>query len=414
MDEEGRFGASSHRARVPSWVAEALLVEPDPAAPSAHDGQRLAFSQVEWTVATRGALLGPFTPAPVLLLPLLESAGLGVALHRGQPELLRMLTLMLTSWVPRRGTLVAAEELLSALAELVEGELQRAEEDGGDAEARYGRASPDAPAIGSAHDASRALLADDRSRAAARAAAAAHHDELQRLSALARGASSGAHPSRRGDAEALRDEVLGVRRAGWWRRRAAHGGLHLRVQGGLTRFQPDAEPFPLLRGDLLLPWRPDTPTPSALLRLLPPWTELRLTAPTTAPKPKTGAPMSAESPPHGPEILLFHPTEGSLLDQESLSALAALPGQPWVMMSGLWMGQGPGRAAQEGGLVLSGLTLDGTAAQNGPPGAIEPTVNQLHGRPALRLSPGLASSPAPALTRGISSAPRMSSSRRSA
>lgn len=371
-DDEGRFGASSHRARVPAWVADALLNDPDPGAPSAHDGQRLAFSQAEWTVHTRGALFGPFTPATTLLLPLLESAGLGMALHRRQPTLLRALTLMLSAWIRRRGTLLAAEELLQTLSELVAGELAHPEPE------RDDRASPDRSAPGGARPAD---------------ATDAHLDDLLRLWDLAQGASSGTHPTRRGDAEALKDEVLGVRRASWWRRRTTEGALHLRVQGGLTRFQPDAAPFPLLRGDLLMRWRPETPTPSALLRMLPPWTELRLTAPTAAPTPRTGAPMSAESPPHGPEILLFHPTEGSLLDQESLGALATLPGQPWVMMSGLWMKQGAGRGAGEGGLVLSGLTLDGTAAQNGPPGAIEPTVTHQGGRPALRLRAGLAWTP---------------------
>lgn len=176
----------------------------------------LLIARPAWLIQSRRTLWTPISAAPALLDRLVETYGVGVEIHRRDGARLARLTARLPTWYPRRGQLGAALELLEhAVAEPV------------------------------------------------------------------------VHPtaSRGRDGEAplsppLRAERFACHSARWWAEHEAGASTAVyRVEGNYLRFQPEkGATLPLQREDVLLGHLPDAAPPTALLRLLPVWTTLRLTS----------------------------------------------------------------------------------------------------------------------------------------
>ena len=82
--------------------------------PSLLHGVKLALAQPAWLIRTRAQLWSPTTPRPLLLRRLVEAYGLGVELHRGDPEVLARLAARVHQWYPHRGHLRYARRLVEA------------------------------------------------------------------------------------------------------------------------------------------------------------------------------------------------------------------------------------------------------------------------------------------------------------
>ena len=210
-----------HRAllrTLPRWVAESAVDAQKRGEVTAWEALQLVFARMEWLIRTRRHLWAPWSPVPRLLASLVETFGVEPQIHRYDPDRLSRLAALLPAWHPHRGTLKRAVELLATADE-------------GDALAGAadleGSTQPDAPRLG--------------------------------------------------------NEVLVVHGIAWWRHRAAEGAEPMyRISGGLVRFQPRSGPsFNLTREDVLFAWTPGTALPQNALRLLPAWTVVRLTAPTS-------------------------------------------------------------------------------------------------------------------------------------
>ena len=202
-----------------------------------------------WLIESRATLWTPLSAVPALLVRLVETYGVGVEIHRHHPERLARLAARVPGWYPYRGQLRRALELLdSAVGEPV----------------------------------------------------------VQPTAALADG---GADPIR----PPLRAERLACHSVRWWADRALGASQpQYRIEGNYLRFQPertatratgesesrgassaqsplqadperlDAGPptrpaAVLVRDDVLLGDHADLQPPTALLRLLPVWTTVRLT-----------------------------------------------------------------------------------------------------------------------------------------
>ena len=82
--------------------------------PSLLHGLKLALAGPAWLVRTRAQLWSPTSPRPLLLRQLVEAYGLGVELHRGDPEVLARLAARVHQWYPHRGHLRHARRLVEA------------------------------------------------------------------------------------------------------------------------------------------------------------------------------------------------------------------------------------------------------------------------------------------------------------
>ncbi|MFH1466860.1 MAG: hypothetical protein ABIO70_20925 [Pseudomonadota bacterium] len=226
-----RFRHLPYAAYLPPAMAEAAETAARRGQPCLIQAAIMLMARPEWLVAARPWLWSPLSPVPGLLRFLVEAFGVDPALHTGDPAVLARLAALLPDWHPERGTVERAREVL-ACAESEE------------------------------HQLSVAFLQRD-----------------------------GPRPR----AVPLADEIFACHDAAWWQRRDPGGARQeLRVEGGLLRFQPrEAPPFELLQEDLLLSWRPGTPAPTHLPRLLPIWMNLRLVVPAAprAPLPREGRPQ---------------------------------------------------------------------------------------------------------------------------
>lgn len=212
---ERTFRHLPYTAFLPPPVAEAAQEAQRRGQATLHEALLLLYARIEWLMASRQYLWSPLSPMPKLLAHMAEAFGVGAELHRNRGDSLARLVAILPRWHPHRGTVAKALEVVEAL-------------DGDDAEPL--------------------LLA--------------HADE------------DGAAP----DLPNLRDEVFRCREGDWWKRRGQEGAaLHLRMEEGLLRFQPEEGPvFELQREDVLIDWDGENPLPKHLMRLLPAWAEFRL------------------------------------------------------------------------------------------------------------------------------------------
>jgi len=185
---------------------------------TAHEALLLVFARTEWQVAARDWLWTPLSSAPKLLASLAEAYGIDPDLHRHDPEVLPRLVALLPAWYPLRGTVERALVLLR---------VARSPE----------RGTP------------MATLRDD-----------------------------GPEP----DAPPLRDELFACRSARWWRRRGtAKARPAYQIVDGWLRFQPPEGQgaYGLQQEDVLIEWKPGRAVPRNLMRLLPVWSDFRLTVP---------------------------------------------------------------------------------------------------------------------------------------
>lgn len=209
-DASPRFHHLPYAALLPPPMAEAARSARSRGEPTLMDGWLLAFAWIEWVLANRDRLLTAQTPVPGLLEVVLESHGVGRELHEGDPNRIRGLYVVLLAGTAQRGTLAWAQALLEAAGR----------------EASLGR-SVDLATAGSdplTHD--------------------------------------------------LSTELFCCRSEGWWAiHHSADGPVHLRIEGGMLRFQPRrANAWSLRGGDLLLGEGDDALEVQAWARLLPVWT----------------------------------------------------------------------------------------------------------------------------------------------
>ena len=174
----------------------------------------LVLAGPAWLIQSRRTLWTPLSPVPALLTRLVETYGVGVEIHQRVPERLARLAARVPVWYPYRGQLKAALELLDqAVGAPVPQPTAARDQDG---------PTPVAPP--------------------------------------------------------LREERLACHTARWGAdHRGGAAAPRYRVDGGFVRFQPEAGGTELQRDDVLLGQLPDQVPSTALLRLLPVWTTLRLT-----------------------------------------------------------------------------------------------------------------------------------------
>lgn len=81
-----------------------------------------------------------------------------------------------------------------------------------------------------------------------------------------------------GAREALADEVFACRNLRWWTARQQQDAQpRYRIVDGFLRFQPPLDAvFGLRKEDVLIDWTPGRKLPRELMRLLPPWTVIRV------------------------------------------------------------------------------------------------------------------------------------------
>lgn len=208
-----RFRGANLAAQLPVPLADAILAATEAGETPLLDGVARVLAPAEWMILARTRLWTPVSPAPALLARLVEAYGIGVELHRGQPERLARLAARLPAWHPMRGRLECAIALLNgALDEPLDTLCSQISLDG---------MEPAAPP--------------------------------------------------------LADEVLSARSLDWWRARAEPGATpQYRIERGLLRFQSTGPRYGLLREDVLVAPTGDAVVPGALLRLLPVWTSLRV------------------------------------------------------------------------------------------------------------------------------------------
>lgn len=82
--------------------------------PSLLHALKYALGEPSWLIRTRASLWSPTSPRPMLLRGLIEAYGLGVELHRGDPEVLARLAARVHQWYPQRGHLGYARRLVDA------------------------------------------------------------------------------------------------------------------------------------------------------------------------------------------------------------------------------------------------------------------------------------------------------------
>lgn len=293
---------------------------------SAHTAADLLHAPADWLVRAADLLFTPWSPIPGALASLVEAYGLDPDLHGGDPVVLRFLAGFLAEWGPRRGTPEAAIELMAWLG-----------------------------ACGTTHGGVRA----DADAAAMVAGSLAGGEGL------------------------LNEEVLAVWPAAWWRERAAQerpGGFDLRVADGLLLFQADPPRFPLSKGDVLFPVGDPGRQAARLTRLLPPWTVVRWHR---VPSPPGAARMKTPN-----SVVVFEPREGALLDMESLQAVRSVSGHLWTALQHILPSSSSDQPSA--GMVLEGLVVNGTPVLNGPPGALEPSIEEHAGGRKLQVGAGTA------------------------
>ena len=222
-DGTGRYRHIPYGFFLPSVLTNAAISAQKRGEPTVLEGYLLLFAWVEWLIASRYLLWSPTTPKPDLLAVLVEAFGIGPELHRENPERLMRLAARLPSWYPSRGTVARAYQILvETLGETLD-----------------------------------VALLDIDAPEAERAAAP------------------------------LTQEVLSCRSAEWWQQRQQQRAGHviagdqapMRVSDGLLRFQSaPGEDFSLVREDVLVGWKVDTPFPAVLSRVLPIWVSIRIVA----------------------------------------------------------------------------------------------------------------------------------------
>lgn len=222
-DGELRFRHIPYGAFVPERVADASRAAREAGELGLLETLERIFARPEWLVYCRRLFWTPLSPVPALLTRLVEAHGIGPEVHGRDPKRLARLAALLRGWFPRRGQLEAALALLERGAETPVAD-------------RCARVEDDAPL------------------------------------------------------PPAPDEVLACRDAGWWRARQEVGTTsELRIEGGYLRFQPQiGAGWALLPEDVAVQdWNPDRPLSQALIRLIPPWSCLRLAAPAARPQAAT-------------------------------------------------------------------------------------------------------------------------------
>jgi hypothetical protein len=211
--DEGGFRPLRHLRFVTPPVVDGAVAFQKAGRVTAWDGLALLFSKVTWLVEGRRTLWAPGSPVPKLLASMAATFGAEPAIHGNDPENLARLVALLPTWHPHRGTVLRARQLLETCGQA--GQLDGA-----------------------------LVLGDKASKSDAR----------------------------------LADEVFACHDLDWWSHRAAPGAeAAYRITDEFVRFQPEkGEGFPLRREDVLLPWTPTEAVPKDALRLLPPWTNVRL------------------------------------------------------------------------------------------------------------------------------------------
>ncbi|MDP2313220.1 MAG: hypothetical protein Q8P41_09970 [Pseudomonadota bacterium] len=382
--EQRVFRASRRAARQVPVTATALHA---PGGATLHDALDLLLASSEWRVESRALLFTPWSPHPALLARLVESVGIEPIVHHGHPAVLRALMLALPQWVPVRGGAEAATGLLREVARLLRGELRALEEavpgrvpvryhlteaEAGHAQLLESRrrlpADPANPRRGAAQARIDDLVAAGRvEEIAALTAAVGELDAAVRTLGGLR-TSTSAVPAVSSPVAELRHEVLACWPTRWWRARwQADRQLEPpRIEGRAVKFQGTGirNKLPLRRTDVLLDWHPDKRIPLATVRLLPPWTVLRLAlAPPTelAAMERTVTTNGAGRP------RVFRPDEGAILDLESLQSIDSPVMAAWTVLGALHLGHDP---HARHGTVIRGLRLQGMLAQKGPPGSV--------------------------------------------
>ncbi len=333
VETGGALQGPAHRPLLPPTTLATLEEESSPpaGAGNAHDALELVLASPSWLVHARRLLYSPWSPLPAALASLSEAYGVGPEVHGFDPDMLRLLAWMLPRWFAERGSTLAARELLEALDALP---------------SRSGDYSP-------------------------------HHARTQlAVTVLSEGARAALATPRR--------EVLAAREASWWCARRSPQPPNHRVQHGLVMFQPEAgDGFPVRRSDLILGLNVQANVPPQVARLMPPWITPRRVSDGHA----AAARSSMSTRPN--TRVLFEPSDGSLLDLESLQAITTVSEDLWRAMEPLIGEQGDGVAPS--GLVLEGLTLEGIPSGSGPPGSVEPRIQaNAHGKLGVRVSSGRA------------------------
>lgn len=184
-----RFHGEDLSARLPPPMAEAARAVSEAGGLPLVEAVGALLARPSWLIHSRRTLFGPLSPAPRLLEALVEAYGIGVEIHRGDPETLARLVARLPGWHPSRGTLERALHLLEeAVGEPVRTPCAQLGPDG---------VPPVAPD--------------------------------------------------------LREEVLAARPAAWWALRAtADAAPSYRISSGFVRFQAASTPYRLLREDVVI------------------------------------------------------------------------------------------------------------------------------------------------------------------
>lgn len=235
-DGEHRFRHRPFSRWQPPSLVESTMKAQAAGVPTAWEALSLVFARTEWLMAGREYLWTPHSPEPLILSTLVESFGIEAALHRRSKDTLRRLTALLPTWHPYRGTVPRAREVLRICG---------------------------------------------------------MDEQLQHATTLAESGKTPARP-------AMAGEVMTCHVGSWWKlRRQPESRCELRIQGGLLRFQPEADEqkWVLRREDVLVEWNEGAKLPKEALRLLPAWSVVRLARrlPPSPKKTEKGASADATS-----------------------------------------------------------------------------------------------------------------------
>jgi len=210
-----RFRGEALESWLPRPLVEAIEDAQAQGTVTLFEAMALLLARPAWLVQTRADWWRSTSPIPQLLAHLVEAYGVGAEIHRRESEALMRLVALLPPWHPHRGTLQRAEQLWT-----------------------HAHGTPPADTWTGRHE-------------------------------------QGAFPR---DPPVQR-EVFTCRSLSWWQVRHTDGAQPLwRIEGGFVRFQPQGGGWEVRRGDVALAWHPPRAPDPTLLRLLPPWTTLRVVA----------------------------------------------------------------------------------------------------------------------------------------
>ena len=113
-DGQARFRSLILEDYLPPAQVDAMRAAERRGFPSLLHALKYALAEPAWLIRTRAALWAPTGPRPLLLRSLIEAYGLGVELHRGDPEVLASLAARVQQWYPHRGHLGSARRLIDA------------------------------------------------------------------------------------------------------------------------------------------------------------------------------------------------------------------------------------------------------------------------------------------------------------